>query len=64
MIWKDRNHQVENRYFHHALVKISSSILYHFHSNYLLCLQILTLDHLPERTLPKDVKDKISISAP
>ena len=54
-------HQIQHRYFHHALVEIGGPILDDFHSDYFLGFEILTLDYLPEGALSEDVKNQIPI---
>lgn len=53
--------QIQHRYFHHALVKVGSPVLDHFHRHNLLGLQILAFDDLSKRALAEDVKDQVAI---
>ena len=54
-------HQIENRYFHHTLVKVCRPVLDDLDSHNLLGLQVLAFYHLAEGTLSEDVEDEVAI---
>jgi hypothetical protein len=58
----DRNtDQIQDRDFHHTLVKIRSLVLDDFHRDHLLRFEILTFDDLSKSTLTEHVEDKVPI---
>ncbi len=57
----DEAYQIENRYFHHALVEVRCPVLDNLDGDNLLRLQVLAFDHLPERALTEDVKDEVTV---
>ena len=58
------SYQVQNRDFHHALIKVRCTVFHDFHGHNLLSLEILALYDLPKCALPKDVKDEVAIFVP
>lgn len=60
-IWQYSAYQVQDRHFHHALVKIGSPILDDLDRHHLLGLEILALDDLPESTLTKNVQNQVAV---
>ncbi len=56
-----RTYQIKHRDFHHTLIEIGGPVLDNLYSDHLLCFQILAFHDLPKRTLPKHVKNEISI---
>jgi hypothetical protein len=54
-------YQIENRYFHHALIEISRAVLDDLDSHYLLGLEVLAFDYLSECTLAQNVQNQISV---
>lgn len=54
-------YQVQNRDFHHTLVKICRFVLYDFDSNHFLGFQVLTFHDLAEGTLTQHIENQISI---
>src|SRR5690606_16377186 len=57
----DPSHQVQHRYFHHALVKVCRPVLDDLDGNNFLRPKVLTLDHLAERALTQNVQYEIAV---
>ena len=53
--------QIENRHFHHTLVKVCGPVLDNLYRNHLLRPEILAFDNLPESPLAQHVENKIAI---
>lgn len=57
-------YQIQDGYFHHALVEIGRAVLDHLHRNHFLRPEILALDDLTERTLAENVQNQIPVPKP
>lgn len=55
------SYQVKNRHFHHALIEVCRFVLDNLHGHHLLRLQILALDDLAKRALPKHIQNQVPI---
>jgi hypothetical protein len=56
-----RSYQVQNRHLHHALVEVSSAVLYDLHGNNLLGLEILAFYDLSKCSLAQNVQYQVPI---
>lgn len=54
-------YQVQNGHLHHALVEIRCPVLDNLDGDYLLRLQVLTLDDLAKSALSKNIQYEISV---
>ena len=54
-------HQIQDGDLHHTLVEVGGTIFDDFDRNYLLRLEVLAFDDLPECSLTKDVENQIAI---
>lgn len=54
-------YQVQDRHFHHTLIKVRSSVLDDLDCHHFLCLQILAFDNLTKSSLTQHVKNQIPV---
>jgi hypothetical protein len=59
---KAGTYKIQNRHFHHTLVKVGRFVLHHFHRHNFLSFEILTLDDLSKGTLTQDIENKVPIA--
>ena len=57
-------YQIEDRHFHHTLIKVCCPVLDDLDCDNLLSLQVLTLDDLTECSLAEDIQNEIAILMP
>ena len=53
--------QIQDRHFHHTLIKVGCSVLDDLDRNNFLCLQVLAFYDLAEGALAKDVKNQVAV---
>lgn len=54
-------HQIQNRHFHHALIKVGGSVLDDLDGDDFLRLEVLALDDLSKGSLAEDVENEVAV---